>query len=189
MKTIRIIVRNMQQTDYSAQVPGVVLRPGENDLDILHWLNLRRHLKSQIDGGFVTVNAADEATATESIKQEYFKLFETLGVPTVKVASESGDYCKGALRNFADEWLISKSEDRSTAAIAASLEANSLARDSNDIARSSSREAAKANRRASIALIIAVIGALAAVGQAIAAFKQTPNSSCSSSQTLRSIEP
>lgn len=174
METIRITVSGMQATDYSAQVPGVVLRPGQNDLDVLHWLNLRSHLKSQIDGGFVSVDAAEEVAAIASFKRECFATFEALGVPAVNVASESGEYSKGALRNLADEWLISKSEDRSAAAIAASLEANALARDSNAIARSSSREASKANRWASIALIIAAIAAAAAIAQAIAAFNTIP---------------
>lgn len=171
MKTITVTVSGMQAVDYSTHVPGVVLRPGKNDIAVLSWLDLRGYLKRQIEGGYVSVNAEEEAAAIKSYKQGCFSSFEALGVPAVKVASESGEYSKGALRDIANEWLISKSEDRTAAALAASLEANALARDANSIAQSSSQEASKANRRASIALVFAAIATVAAIAQAIAAFK------------------
>ncbi|MDR3410595.1 MAG: hypothetical protein P4L87_06580, partial [Formivibrio sp.] len=112
MPTVRIVVSGMQATDYSAQVPGVVLHPGSNDVEVYHWLDLREYVKPQIDGGYVSVDPKEEATAIESFRSEWFAKFKSLGVPAVKVAAETGDFSKGALHKLAMEWLLSKTEER-----------------------------------------------------------------------------
>lgn len=161
MQTIRIVVSGMQPTDYSALVPGVVLRPGQNDLEVLHWLNLRCHLKSQIDGGFVSVDPNEEATAIESFRSELFAKFKSLGVPSVKVAAETGDFSKGALHELAMEWLLSKTEEREDGRDERELESMSI-----------SRKALTNSKRANtIAISAAILSAAATIIAALIAIK------------------
>lgn len=161
MQTIRIVVSGMQPTDYSALVPGVVLRPGPNDLEVLHWLNLRSHLKSQINGGFVSVDPKEEATAIESFRSELFAKFKSLGVPAIKVAAETGDFSKGALHELAMEWLLSKIEEREDGRDERELESMSI-----------SRKALTNSKRANtIAIGAAILSAAATIIAALIAIK------------------
>jgi len=112
MPTVKIIVKDMQANDYSTIVPGVVLRPGSNEVEVCHWLNLRRHVRVQIDNGYLSIDPKQEAEAIESFRSELFAKFELLRVPSVKVAAENGDFSTGALRDYAMQWLLSKAEER-----------------------------------------------------------------------------
>ncbi|MCF7965499.1 MAG: hypothetical protein K9L79_08160 [Methylobacter tundripaludum] len=153
MPIIRIIfAQSMQPTDYSSIGVPVILRSGINEIDVLHWLNLRVYLNPQIEGGFVKLESESEVeSAIKAFRKEIFYKLESLGLPAVKVATESGEFSKGALKLLADEWILSKEESREDSRDAREAESLSISRKALLISKC-------ANIIAISAVIIAIIG-------------------------------
>ncbi|ARU30756.1 hypothetical protein CAP31_03060 [Sulfuriferula sp. AH1] len=118
-------------------------------------------MKTQIEGGFVSVDDG-EAVAIESFKQDWFIRFESLGAPSVEAATESGELSKGALKQFATEWLLSKEESRKDESLSISRKALAASVEANSLAAVASRKAERANNIAIMAIICSAAAALIA---------------------------
>lgn len=113
-RTITVNVQNMQATDYSSFAQGLVLHPGQNDVDVIDWLKIRGRIKNQIEGGFVSVDSIEEADAIESLKQECFSVFEFAGDAEVETGMlPGGKFCSEPYKTFAHTWAINRKLDRS----------------------------------------------------------------------------
>lgn len=109
MKTIRIIVSGMQPTRYGDGANGLVLNPGQNDVEVLHWLNLRSDFKAQIDGGHISVDAKEEAAAIKSFRQDCFSSFESAGESEVEAELlPGGRFFSEPFKTFASIWLFNR---------------------------------------------------------------------------------
>ena len=113
MHTVRIISNPSQQNTIKRYDGNLDGSGKAQDIDVLHWLELQKICEVQINGGHIyPANKDEEQKAIDAYRQELWSRFEVIGIPVVKVSSESGEFSKGILRSFASEWLEFKSEHR-----------------------------------------------------------------------------
>jgi len=148
--TITLKVKNMQPNDFKLHGVPVVLKEGNNSIDVNHWLVIKPTVERKISKGFIEIDRNEEFQSINSFKLECFSEFEQLGIPQVKVSVEKGELAKGVKHPFALEWLESKLELR-----------ESMREGREEESLSISREALRISKRAiiwsAIATLIAVI--------------------------------
>lgn len=174
MHTVRIISQ-CQPTKYDINGTTVIFSGSgkAQDIDVLHWLELQKICEVQINGGHIyPANKDEEQKAIDAYRQELWSRFEVIGIPVVKVSSESGEFSKGILRSFASEWLEFKSEHRE-------IRRDSREEESLSISRKALSNSTRAN-------IIAIIAMLLSVATAIAVAFITDNDKTQSTKTSTS---
>jgi hypothetical protein len=134
MHTVRIISK-CQPTNYeNSGIPITLNGNGQvQEIKVLYWLEIKKISGTQISGGFIyPENVDDEKRVIATFREEEFSKFESMGVSAVKVATKSGDFCKGVLHSLAEEWLLSKDEAQRNENLSISREANAIAKTSSE---------------------------------------------------------
>jgi len=135
MSDIILEVTNMQPTDFKLHGVPVVLKQGQNSIQIEHWLVIKNIVEKTIAAGFISIDRDEELRITELFKKECFTEFEELGLSLVKSSTLNGKLSKGIKHSFALEWLAAKSESREQSRDNRETESLSVARKSNSIAK------------------------------------------------------